>query len=72
VAEPRSVGAGPCPRFDFEPDFDFDGPNVPLRLVILRASPAFQAETDRPVTTEDLGPPALALCDLGVLAYLVW
>ena len=33
----------------------------PPRLGLLRVSPAFQAETDPSVTTEDLGLPALAL-----------
>jgi len=34
----------------------------PLRLGILRVAPAFQAETDLSVITEDLGCPILTLC----------
>ena len=39
----------------------------PSRLGFLRVFPAFQAETDPSVTTEDLGRPPLALCVLASL-----
>jgi len=39
----------------------------PPRLGLLRVSPAFQAETDPSVTTEDLGRLPLALCVLASL-----
>jgi len=39
----------------------------PPRLGLLRVSPAFEAETDPSVSTEDLGGPPLALCVLASL-----